>query len=148
MNHEPFMVLKFRTMSAGATGAAITAAGDSRITKVGSFLRNYKLDELPQLINVLRGEMSIVGPRPEVAKYVELDDRYEVVLQMRPGLTDPASLKFRHEQELLMQQDDPEDFYIRELLPEKVDLAIGYVTNQSMRGDLQLIFQTLRAIAL
>ncbi len=148
MNHEPFEVLKFRTMSAGSEGAEITAAGDARITKVGAVLRNYKLDELPQLINVVRGEMSIVGPRPEVAKYVDLDDRYDVVLRVRPGLTDPASLKFRHEQELLMQEADPEDFYVRELLPEKVALAVDYVSNQSMRGDLQLIFRTLRAIAL
>ena len=148
MNHKPFEVLKFRTMSTGASGAAITAAGDSRITKIGSFLRDYKLDELPQLINVIRGEMSIVGPRPEVAKYVNLDDRYALVLQVRPGLTDPASLKFRHEQELLMQQDDPEGFYVQELLPEKVNLAVHYVQNQSMRGDLQLIIKTLRAIAL
>lgn len=147
LNYERFEVLKFRTMRTGSSGAEITAAGDARITKVGAVLRNYKLDELPQLINVVRGEMSIVGPRPEVAKYVELDGRYDVVLQTRPGLTDPASLKYRHEQTLLDEQDDPEIFYVQELLPQKVSLAVDYVNNQSMRGDLQLILQTLRAIA-
>lgn len=147
VGHRPFDVLKFRTMTHGAAGAAITAAGDARITKVGAVLRQYKLDELPQLLNVLRGEMSIVGPRPEVARYVELDDRYDTVLQVRPGLTDPASLEYRHEQELLGAQSNPEQFYVDELLPEKVRLSVEYVNEQSIRGDINLILETLKALA-
>ena len=147
VGRRPFHVLKFRTMTHGATGAAITTAGDARITSVGAFLRQYKLDELPQLLNVIRGEMSIVGPRPEVARYVELDDRYDTVLQVRPGLTDPASLTYRHEQELLGAQASPEQFYVEELLPEKVRLSVEYVEGQSIRGDLRLIVETLKALA-
>ena len=146
MNFELFDVLKFRTMSEGSTGAQITAAGDSRITKVGAILRDYKLDELPQLINVMRGEMSIVGPRPEVQRYVELDERYKQVLRVRPGITDPASLTFRNEQELLSEQDDAEAYYTEQLLPEKVRLSVEYVETQSMRKDIELIFHTLKAI--
>ena len=145
-NRVAFDVLKFRTMTAGASGSAIKAANDSRITRIGAFLRDYKLDELPQLVNVIRGEMSIVGPRPEVSEYVELDPRYETVLSVRPGLTDPASLAYRHEQELLEEQDDPQQFYVEELLPEKVRLSVEYVENQSMRRDAELIRDTLKAI--
>lgn len=145
--HQPFEVLKFRTMTTGSSGAAITTANDARITNVGAFLRNYKLDELPQLINIVRGEMSIVGPRPEVSRYVELDDRYNIVLTARPGLTDPASLEYRHEQDLLAEQEDPERFYVEELLPEKVRLSVEYVENQSIRRDVGLILDTLKAIA-
>ena len=145
-SYVPFDVLKFRTMRSGNAGAQITTADDTRITPVGKILRRYKLDELPQLVNVLRGEMSIVGPRPEVSKYVEMDERYAKVLQVRPGLTDPASLKFRHEQELLAAQPDPEPFYVEELLPEKVRLSVDYVENQSMSTDLRLIGETLRAL--
>ena len=146
LGFEPFDVIKFRTMATGSSGASITAADDDRITTVGRFLRQYKLDELPQLLNVLKGEMSIVGPRPEIARYVELDSRYHTLLQTRPGLTDPASLQYRDEQDLLAAQHDPEKFYIDELLPEKVRLSVDYVNNQSMRRDLQLIFETLRAL--
>lgn len=143
----PFDVLKFRTMRNDIEGAQITTAGDPRITKVGRVLRQYKLDELPQLVNVLRGEMSIVGPRPEVQRYVELEGGYQMVLTARPGLTDPASLTYRHEQELLEEQDDAEAFYVGELLPEKVRLSVDYVENQSFVGDLKLIAETLKAIA-
>lgn len=141
-----FDVLKFRTMRTGLVGANITSAGDPRITTVGRFLRQYKLDELPQLLNVLRGEMSIVGPRPEVEEYVSLMSEYRSILSVRPGLTDPASLRYRHEQELLEAQDDPQRFYIDELLPEKVRLSKEYVETQSLIGDLVLIAQTLKGI--
>lgn len=144
---EEFPVLKFRTMSESSGGMQITAAGDARITPVGRLLRQYKFDELPQLVNVLRGEMSVVGPRPEVAKYVDLIDDYREVLKVRPGLTDPASLTYRHEQELLDQQSDPESYYEQELLPSKVALSLGYVRTQSFFGDLALIYKTIKAIS-
>lgn len=143
----PFEVLKFRTMRNDVEGAQITTAGDARITTVGRFLRQYKIDELPQLINVVRGEMSIVGPRPEVKQYVDLMDDYETVLKVRPGLTDPASLSFRHEQELLDAQDDPGTYYEAVVLPEKVRLSAQYVRDRSFMGDLKLILQTLGALA-
>lgn len=144
---EPFDVLKFRTMRNDSTGANITTAGDDRITSVGRILRQYKIDELPQLINVVRGEMSIVGPRPEVKEYVDLMEAYQTVLQVRPGLTDPASLEYRHEQDLLDAQDDPKSYYTTQLLPEKVRLSVDYVHNRSFRTDIELIFQTLKALA-
>ncbi len=145
-NYSTFDVLKFRTMQAGSSGASITSAGDQRITNVGAVLRQYKLDELPQLFNVIRGDMSIVGPRPEVMKYVTMDDRYETILQVRPGLTDPASLAFRHEQDLLGSQQDPERFYVEEILGQKISLSVDYVENQSLLTDLKLILRTILAI--
>lgn len=146
---RPFDVLKFRTMSASRAGSnlAVTVSNDQRITKVGAYLRGFKLDELPQLWNVLRGEMSIVGPRPEVARYVDCyPAEFSVLHTVRPGITDPSSLEFRNEEELLGQTADPERFYIDELLPQKLALSTAYVQDQSFVTDLSLIFQTLRSV--
>lgn len=139
-----FEVIKFRTMTHRASGRSITSADDVRITRVGSWLRRSKVDELPQLLNVLRGEMSLVGPRPEVREYVELEhDSYRIILTVRPGITDPASLEFCDEQAILAEQADPEDFYRTVLLPKKLALSTDYVRNRSLAGDLKLIAATV-----
>ena len=143
---RPFHILKFRTMVADAPrrGASITAGADPRITRVGHVLRKLKIDELPQLINVVRGDMSFVGPRPEVPRYVEMfHDDYEAILKVRPGITDLASLKYRHESEILGQADDPEQEYVRVVLPDKIALAKQYIERSSFWFDLGLIFRTL-----
>lgn len=145
-----FSVLKFRSMQpAGPGSPQVTSAGDERITRVGAWLRSRKLDELPQLWNVLKGELSLVGPRPEVPKYVDLwpaDDRV-VILSVRPGITDPASLRFRREEELLASQADPDSYYCNVLIPEKVRLYRQYVETQSMAQDLRLIAGTVHSVA-
>ncbi len=120
---------------------------DPRVTGVGYFLRKYKLDEIPQLINILKGEMSVVGPRPEVPKYVALYTAEQLkVLKVKPGLTDYASLEFVDESELLGASKDPEKTYIEELIPIKTKLALKYIEEQSMLTDLSIIFATLRKI--
>lgn len=146
----PFRILKFRTMRSGAglAGPLITAAGDGRITRIGYSLRATKLDELPQLINVLKGDMSLVGPRPEVAKYVAMyppADR-ELVLSVRPGITDEAAVEFRDEGEVLASADDPERLYAEEILPRKLALYGRYVRERSFGGDLRLLWRTVRAV--
>ena len=141
-----FAILKFRTMVADAPskGGELTAGGDSRITRIGHFLRKTKVDELPQLINVLRGEMSLVGPRPEVTRYVNLFRQdYEEILRVQPGITDLASLKYRDEAALLQLAPDPEREYITHVLPDKIALAKEYVQRSSFFFDLWLIFRTL-----
>lgn len=145
-----FRILKFRTMvpDAPKLGAAITAGRDPRITTIGHILRKTKLDELPQLINVLKGEMSFVGPRPEVPKYVELfESDYRRVLQVRPGITDFASLKYRNESELLGESADPEKTYVETILPDKIALAEKYIAESSLWLDLSLILKTLFRVA-
>lgn len=146
---QPFEILKFRTMRPGTLGAQVTTGDDPRITRSGRWLRSTKLDELPQLLNVLRGEMSLVGPRPEVPKYVAYwpEDSRHLVLSVRPGITDPASIIFRREAEELAAVDDPEQHYIDEILPRKVDLYCDYVRTRSIRGDLRLLAATLRTVA-
>jgi lipopolysaccharide/colanic/teichoic acid biosynthesis glycosyltransferase len=142
---RPFDVLKFRTMVADAPklGGPITFGDDPRITGIGKFLRKTKLDELPQLINVLTGDMSLVGPRPEVRRYVEMfPDDYRVILQVRPGITDLASIKYRDEAAILGNADDPENEYIHRILPEKIRLAGEYVQRQSLWLDLTIILGT------
>ena len=120
---------------------------DQRITRIGGFLRKYKIDELPQLLNIIKGDMSVVGPRPEVRRYVELyDGRQRRVLTVRPGLTDYASLKYISESELLAKSDDPEKTYIEEIMPAKLELNLQYIDNQSLKEDFKLIFQTLFSI--
>ena len=141
-----FVIYKFRTMMANADqqGAHITAAGDRRITKVGGFLRKYKIDELPQLFNVLKGEMSFVGPRPEVSEYVQLfRSEYRKLLTVRPGITDPASLKYSNEETILGMSKAAQDVYMNSILPEKIRLSSNYIDNHTLMTDLRLIMMTL-----
>lgn len=148
-DHEVFNILKFRTMveDAPAKGGQVTVEGDSRITKIGHFLRKFKLDELPQLINVLLGHMSLVGPRPEVPKYVEMYNRDQSrVLLVRPGITDLASITYRSESEILARAEDPEKAYIEEIMPDKLRLNLEYIKNMSLGYDLKLIFKTFWVI--
>jgi len=146
----PFRIHKFRTMrvDAPALGPQITIGDDARITRSGRWLRASKVDELPQLWDVLRGAMSLVGPRPEVPRYVALypDALRELVLSVRPGITDPASLSFRNESELLARAADPEREYVEVVMPMKLGLAADYVRNASLAGDIRLILATLGAI--
>jgi len=145
-NFRPFYIYKFRTMvkDAPKLGTAITFGDDPRITRLGRFLRKTKIDELPQLFNVLKGEMSLVGPRPEVPRYVEIfRDDYAVILQVRPGITDLASIKYRDEAAVLGQAENPEEEYIKHVLPEKIRYAKEYVNNASLFLDIKIIIQTL-----
>jgi lipopolysaccharide/colanic/teichoic acid biosynthesis glycosyltransferase len=143
---RPFQIYKFRTMAQDAPkqGTPITIGDDPRITRMGRLLRRTKIDELPQLINVIKGDMSLVGPRPEVPRYVEIFRKdYEEVLKVRPGITDMASLKYRDESTLLARSQNPEEEYITRVLPEKIKLAKEYTTQSSFFFDLALIFKTL-----
>lgn len=143
----PFRIFKFRTMvvEAERKGLQLTVGnGDPRITGAGSVLRALKLDELPQLFNVLVGDMSLVGPRPEVPRYVQLyDDRQREVLRVRPGITDPASLAFRDENALLGGEADPEAAYVQKLMPAKLDINLAYLESRTFGSDLAVIFRTL-----
>ncbi|MGA4506346.1 sugar transferase [Propionibacteriaceae bacterium G1746] len=143
-----FRIHKFRSMKVDNAGALVTSAHDSRITRVGALLRTSKLDELPQLIDVFVGDMSLVGPRPEVPKYVAMwgDEAAAEILSVRPGITDPASIVYRNEQEELAEADDPEAHYVEVILPRKVALYREYVRNNSVAGDIALIWQTLVAV--
>ncbi len=146
---KPFRIFKFRTMVVGADkkGLSITVGRDSRITRVGAFLRKTKLDELAQLLNVLRGEMSFVGPRPEVPRYVDLYTPYQrQVLLVRPGITDYASIAYRNENELLAGAKDPERMYIETVMPAKIELNMKYLREISPLADIRLILQTILAI--
>ena len=142
-----FRIHKFRTMVSDAEkkGNQITVGADSRITTTGVYLRKYKLDELPQLIDVLVGNMSLVGPRPEVPKYIDCysDDEKHDVLSVKPGITDNASIEFRNENELLVSSKDPEATYISEVLPKKIALYRKYVKERSFFGDVVIIFKTI-----
>ncbi|MEN6406731.1 MAG: sugar transferase [Thermoguttaceae bacterium] len=143
---KPFFILKFRTMvqNAPKLGGQITVGKDPRITRVGRLLRKTKTDELPQLINVLKGDMSLVGPRPEVRKYVEMfADDYQEILRVRPGVTDLASIKYRDESNVLAAAADPEKEYVERVLPEKIQLAKEYVQRRSFWLDLFIIFGTI-----
>lgn len=147
-NHD-FRIFKFRSMRIGADkGSLVTIGGhDPRVTRAGYFLRKYKLDELPQLINVFIGDMSIVGPRPEVRHYVDYWTPEQMhVLDIRPGITDPASIKFRNENELLETVDNPETYYIEVIMQQKLSLYLEYAKKQSFLYDLKIIFQTLRVV--
>jgi lipopolysaccharide/colanic/teichoic acid biosynthesis glycosyltransferase len=145
-NFRSFRIYKFRTMihDIAQQGRKITIGVDPRITRLGAILRQTKLDELPQLVNVLKGEMSFVGPRPEVRQYVELyPSDFAEILCIRPGITDLASLKYRYESELLGQVENPEEEYIRRVLPEKIALAKEYCHHASLFFDVSLICKTL-----
>lgn len=146
---EPFRLLKFRTMrpDSEASGQLSVGERDPRVTDIGHTLRKSKLDELPQLWNVLKGDMSLVGPRPEVPKYVLLyNNEQKRVLSVRPGITDAASLRYFNESELMEGQADPEQFYIQELMPEKLKLNIDYIENRTMLSDIRLILRTVSRI--
>ena len=149
VNNKNFELFKFRTMASGSDKKGLITVGnnDSRITKPGAFLRKYKLDELPQLINVLNGDMSLVGPRPEVRKYVSLyTEKQLTVLTVKPGITDIASITFSNENELLKGQDDPENFYIETIMPEKLRLNLEYIEKMNFIYDLKLILMTIKKI--
>ena len=149
LNKKAFRLYKFRTMKPDSEKLGqITVGGkDSRITKVGYFLRRFKLDEFPQLINVLKGEMSIVGPRPEVRKYVDLYTEEQLkVLTVRPGLTDFASIEFIDENEILAKAENPDLTYVEKVLPRKLNLSLKYIRHQSFGLDIVLIFRTFRKL--
>ena len=146
---KPFGIYKFRTMRSGADSAGLLTIGtnDKRITRVGSFLRKTKIDELPQLWNVLKGEMSIVGPRPEVEKYVLLyTEEQRKVLSVRPGITDYASIEYVNENEILSQASDPDRAYIEEVMPHKIKLSMRYLEHYCVSEYLKIIFLTLKKI--
>ena len=148
-NNKDFRIFKFRSMRIGADkGSLVTIGGhDPRITRSGYFIRKYKFDELPQLINVFAGDMSLVGPRPEVRHYVNYWTPEQMrVLDVRPGITDPASIKFRNENELMEKAEDPEKYYIEVIMQEKIKLYLEYVEKQGFWYDLGLIFKTFWVI--
>lgn len=145
-NGQPFVFYKFRTMQVleSAEKGSFDAGDVSRVTSAGKFLRKTKIDELPQLFNVIKGEMSLVGPRPEVKKWVAVyPERWQKVLSVLPGITDNASIFFRNEEEMLCQSADPESTYREIVLPQKLDYYEDYVANHSFFGDVKLIFQTI-----
>lgn len=145
----PFRIYKFRTMVTGADKKGLLTVGnrDPRVTSIGYYLRRYKLDELPQLINVFKGDMSIVGPRPEVPKYVRLYSASQrEVLSVKPGITDLASIKFRNENEILSAQEDSESYYIEHVMPEKLNYNMEYIQHQNFLYDLKVILMTFKAI--
>lgn len=147
--NKDFRIFKFRSMRVGSDkGSLVTIGGrDPRVTHSGYYIRKFKLDEFPQLINVFVGDMSLVGPRPEVRHYVDYWTQEQMhVLDVRPGITDPASIMFRNENELMGKASDPEKYYIEVIMQEKLKLYIGYVQNHSFWGDIGLIFKTFLAI--
>lgn len=147
--NKDFRIFKFRSMRVGADkGSLVTIGGhDPRVTRSGYFIRKFKFDELPQLINVFLGDMSLVGPRPEVRHYVDYWTPEQMhVLDVRPGITDPASIKFRNENELMEKADDPEKYYIEVIMQEKIKLYLEYVEKQSFWYDFGLILKTFKVI--
>lgn len=147
--NKDFYLFKFRSMRIGADKKGLITVGghDPRVTRSGYYIRKYKLDELPQLINVFKGDMSLVGPRPEVRHYVNYWTPEQMhVLDVRPGITDPASIKFRNENELLEKAEDPEKYYIEVIMQEKIKLYLEYVDHASFWYDIKLIFQTFWVI--
>ena len=148
-NNKDFRIFKFRSMRVGSDkGSLVTIGGhDPRVTRSGYFIRKFKFDELPQLINVFLGDMSLVGPRPEVRHYVDYWTPEQMhVLDVRPGITDPASIKFRNENELMEQAEDPEKYYIEVIMQEKIKLYLEYVEKHSFLYDIGLIFKTFWVI--
>lgn len=148
-NNKDFRIFKFRSMRVGSDkGSLVTIGGhDPRVTRSGYFIRKFKIDELPQLINVFIGDMSLVGPRPEVRHYVNYWTPEQMhVFDVRPGITDPASIKFRNENELMEKAESPEDYYINVIMQEKIKLYLEYVRNASFWYDIQLIFKTFWVI--
>jgi len=149
-NRKDFFLLKFRTMQSGADKKGLLTVGnrDSRVTHLGYFLRKYKIDELPQLFNVLSGTMSLVGPRPEVPKYVDLYTTEQLtVLSVKPGITDYASIEYSNENEILAKSANPEQTYLAEIMPHKLSLNLKYINEKSFTTDLKIIFKTIAKIA-
>jgi lipopolysaccharide/colanic/teichoic acid biosynthesis glycosyltransferase len=147
--NENFSLYKFRTMATGADklGQITIGETDSRITSVGTVLRKYKLDEFPQLLNILKGEMSIVGPRPEVRKYVDMYTKDQLqVLTVKPGLTDYASLEYVNENEILGRAEDPNKTYVEEIMPHKLNLNLKYIEEAGIITDLRIIFKTINKV--
>lgn len=143
-NGKLFTMIKFRTMNMSHNGSSISVKGENRITKLGAVLRKYKLDELPELVNVLIGDMSFVGPRPDVPGYADLlkgEDR--LILKLRPGITGPASLKYANEEELLSQVDNPQKYNDEVIYPDKVKINLDYYYNHTFLSDLRIIFKTV-----
>jgi len=148
LNNKPFYLLKFRSMRPEADkGSKITVGNDPRITKIGAFIRKYKIDELPQLINIIKGDMSVVGPRPEVKQYVDLYTVEQLkVLNVKPGLTDFASIEYFNEQAILGQSSDPQVTYINEVMPAKLVLNLKYIDQMSLVTDFVIICKTILKI--
>ncbi|MBO5844097.1 MAG: sugar transferase [Bacteroidales bacterium] len=145
-NNKDFKLYKFRSMRVNSDKQGLLTVGskDSRITKAGYFIRKYKIDELPQLFNVLTGDMSFVGPRPEVRRYVDLYSKEQMkVLSVRPGITDPASIKYRNENDILSSASNPEEYYIQHIMPDKLKINIDYINTQTFIKDIKIIFQTI-----
>ena len=148
-NFRQFCLIKFRTMTCenNAEKLQFEAGSTSRVTRIGSFLRATKLDELPELFNIIKGDMSIIGPRPEVPKYVKVfKSDYRKILSVRPGLSDSASIKYRNEEDILWRKKNPERHYVEVILPDKLELAKGYAEDISFKKDVRIIIQTLRCI--
>ena len=148
-NNMDFQLFKFRSMRVGSDKKGLITVGghDPRITRSGYYIRKYKLDEFPQLINVFKGDMSLVGPRPEVRKYVDMYTEEQMhVLDVRPGITDLASIRYRNENELLERVNDPDKYYVEVIMPDKLRINLEYVARHSFTFDRRLIFQTFRAI--
>ena len=142
-----FTMCKFRSMTVGHGGSSVSVAGESRITPLGAVLRKYKIDELPQLFNVLKGDMSLVGPRPEVRKYVELyTPEQGKVLSVRPGITDYASIEYMDENTILGQAADPDKAYVEQIMPDKIRYNMKYIENRSLKEYFKVIFLTLTHI--
>ena len=149
LNNNDFKLLKFRTMVTDAEKKGLITVGghDPRVTRSGYFIRKYKLDELPQLVNVLKGDMSLVGPRPEVRKYVDLYDTYQrKVLRVKPGITDYASIEYIDENEMLGNSDNPEKVYIEQVMPEKIRYNMKFINNRSLKEYFKIIFLTVGKI--
>jgi lipopolysaccharide/colanic/teichoic acid biosynthesis glycosyltransferase len=146
---RPFTMYKLRTMRMANSGPQVTAGDDVRVTPVGKFLRKTKLDELPELWNILKGDMSLIGPRPEVPRYVDLGDpMWRLVLEARPGIADPMTLRLRNEEALLVEvEGDRERFYLETLLPFKLEGYLNYLQARSWRSDLKVLWQTIIAVA-
>ena len=148
-HNKDFYIYKFRSMRVGADSGSLVTIGDRdpRVTRSGYFIRKYKIDELPQLFNVLIGDMSLAGPRPEVRHYVDYWTEAQMrVLDVRPGITDPASIKYRNENELMEKAENPEEYYINVIMQEKIKLYLEYVDNASFWYDIKLIFKTFLVI--
>lgn len=146
---KTFGLWKFRSMRVGADrqGSLVTVGGDPRVTRIGRWLRRFKIDELPQLLNVLRKEMSLVGPRPEVPRYVALySPEQRAVLRLVPGITDPASVEFSREEEILRKAEDPERYYVEVVMPRKIELNLEYANRATVWTDLRMILRTLQVI--